>query len=79
MNVLTLNAGSNSLKFEIVSTEPSNTSPSEPVGFGRSLVSGAYDNIGKEDSAFTLLKDKQTRHKQEMWNARLAILRSWLH
>jgi acetate kinase len=66
MNILTLNAGSNSLKFEIIAAEPNKSGTWESLGFGRSLISGAYDNIGKEHSAFTLLENKRTRHKQEI-------------
>jgi len=65
MNVLTLNAGSNSLKFEIVAAEPDSGGSDEGARFGSSLVAGAYDNIGKADSAFALLENKQTRHKEE--------------
>ncbi len=46
MNILTLNAGSNSLKFEIVAVEP------ESGGFGRSLFAGSYDDIGKPQAVF---------------------------
>ncbi|MGH9640658.1 MAG: hypothetical protein ACRD3Y_11390, partial [Bryobacteraceae bacterium] len=46
VNILTLNAGSNSLKFEIVALEP------ESGGFGRSLFGGSYDDIGKPQAAF---------------------------
>src|SRR6478672_4033565 len=52
MIVLTLNAGSNSLKFEIVAAEADR-------GFGDSLIAGAYDDIGKEHSVFSLLEDKR--------------------
>ena len=60
MRILTLNAGSNSLKFEVVAAEPGNKS------FGRSLLSGSYDDIGKEGSSFALLQRKQPRDKQNL-------------
>jgi acetate kinase len=66
MNVLTLNAGSNSLKFEIVAAEPDSSGSDESARFGSSLIAGAYDNVGKEHSAFTLLENKKTRQKEEM-------------
>lgn len=66
MNILSLNSGSNSLKFEIVSVERRDNDSGEQAGFGQSLVSGAYDNIGKQHSAFALLENKQVRHKEEI-------------
>lgn len=65
MNVLTLNTGSNSLKFEIVAAEPIAAKPEQEIRFGRSVLSGAYDNIGREHSTFSLLEAKQARHKEE--------------
>jgi acetate kinase len=59
MIVLTLNAGSNSLKFEIVAAEAGG-------GFGSSLAAGAYDNIGKDHSVFALLKNKRAFQSEEM-------------
>lgn len=66
MNVLTLNAGSNSLKFEVVAAEPDSSGSNSQATFGSSVIAGSYDNIGKKHSAFTLLKNKQTRHKEEI-------------
>jgi acetate kinase len=67
MNVLTLNAGSNSLKFEIVATLPAGTAdPTRPAPFGCSLISGSYDDIGRENSAFSLFERKQVRHREEI-------------
>lgn len=60
MKILALNAGSNSLKFEIVAAGPQN------AGFGRSLLSGSYDDIGKPQAAFSLWEGKQIRSKQPM-------------
>jgi acetate kinase len=57
--ILTLNAGSNSLKFELVAAEAGG-------GFGAGLAAGAYDNIGKEHSAFSLLRNKQAFQKRDM-------------
>jgi acetate kinase len=64
MNILTLNAGSNSLKFEVVAVEPENRS--EPSPFGKSLVTGTYDDIGKEHSSFALLENKQPHDQEEI-------------
>jgi acetate kinase len=66
MNILTLNAGSNSLKFEIVAAEPNTGGVNEQTTFGRSLVAGSYDNVGKEHSTFALLENRQARHKEEL-------------
>jgi acetate kinase len=66
MNILTLNSGSNSLKFEIIATESGEASAGELGAFGRSIVSGSYDSIGKENAAFLIFDRKQTRHKQEI-------------
>jgi acetate kinase len=65
MKILTLNAGSNSLKFEIVDAEPNKSQEEDHAKFGRILVSGAYDNIGKESSTFSLLHGKQIRRKDK--------------
>lgn len=65
MNILALNTGSNSLKFEIVAVERMTAKPEQEVRFGRSILSGAYDNIGRERSTFSLLDNKQVRHKEE--------------
>lgn len=62
MNILALNAGSNSLKFEIVSVQPDGGKS----GFGQSLISGAYDDIGKPRATFTLFDGKQERQKQQI-------------
>jgi acetate kinase len=59
MIILTLNAGSNSLKFEIVAAEADG-------GFGASLIAGAYDDIGKEHSVFSLLENKRPYQSEEL-------------
>jgi acetate kinase len=43
MNILTLNAGSNSLKFEIVAADPAQAGSEENPAFGKSLLSDAYN------------------------------------
>jgi acetate kinase len=65
MNILTLNAGSNSLKFEIVRVDREASGVGEPAAFGHSLVAGAYDDIAKKHSTFSLLDGKQPRYKEE--------------
>ena len=64
MNVLVLNAGSNSLKFEIVDAKPDEAAGE--IQFGRSLVSGAYDDIGKESAAFRLLAADSSDKKEKV-------------
>lgn len=59
MKLLILNAGSNSLKFEIVASEDAGS-------FGKSLVSGSYDDIGKDQSSFALLQNKRPISTQEL-------------
>ena len=59
MNILTLNSGSNSLKFEIVASDTRDS-------FGTSLISGVYDNIGKDNSVFALLENKQPRTQEKV-------------
>jgi acetate kinase len=66
MNVLILNSGSNSLKFEIIAAEPNHGAPHAEVSFGSSLIAGSYDNIGKPDSMFSLLEHKQARHSEKV-------------
>lgn len=64
MNVLTLNAGSNSLKFEMVTTEPGSTGTRTGGLFGSSIISGSYDNIGKDGSRFSLKQNAEGDHQQ---------------
>jgi acetate kinase len=66
MKILTLNSGSNSLKFEIVVTEPNHGAAESQVTFGSSLISGSYDNIGKPNSLFSLLQDKVARSQEQI-------------
>ncbi len=63
MRILSLNAGSNSLKFEIVDVDPQDPN-NEASDLGRKIVSGAYDNIGKQDGQFTLFDGKHVRHQE---------------
>jgi len=64
MNILICNAGSNSLKFEIIASEPG--CEGEQINFGHSLVSGAYDNIGKSESSFRFSGGGQTGGNQQI-------------
>ena len=54
MKVLALNSGSNSLKFEVVDVPQGTRLGGEKIEFGRTLLGGAYDNIGKENGVFSL-------------------------
>jgi acetate kinase len=65
MIILTLNAGSNSLKFEIVAAEAGGCAE-DGSRFGASLIAGTYDNVGKEHSVFSLLENKRPRHSKEL-------------
>jgi acetate kinase len=60
MRVLALNAGSNSLKFNVVATGP------DKGEFGDDLLSGAYDDIGREHSTFMLLDQKRIVHREQV-------------
>lgn len=77
MKVLALNAGSNSLKFEVVAIEPG-----ADDDFGTSLVSGSYDDIGKDSSGFARLENKKPveERKLEVRDHRHAteLLLAWL-
>ncbi len=66
MHILTLNSGSNSLKFEIITAEPNHGTHEPQVGFGSSLVAGSYDNIGKRDAVFSLLQNKKPRSREQI-------------
>lgn len=52
MNILTLNAGSNSLKFEVVAAEAGSG------GFGRSLFAGSYDDVRDHGQAAEALFER---------------------
>lgn len=56
MNVLVLNSGSASLKFDIVSAAPADASPS----LGQKLLSGSIEQIGKQ-AELTLFEGKTAR------------------
>ena len=60
MKVLALNAGSNSLKFQVVD------SVSESDRFGTAVVTGGYDDIGTGESIFTLYGGKAVQKQQRM-------------
>jgi acetate kinase len=64
MKVLALNAGSNSLKFEVV--DQSDGGPGTRNEFGTSLLAGSIDDIGKSNASFSLLKDKKTSFKKSV-------------
>jgi acetate kinase len=60
MKILALNAGSNSLKFNIVAAEDGK------MDFGDNLLVGAYADIGKEQSRFTLFDQKRVIHREQV-------------
>src|SRR2546426_3149042 len=61
MNVLVLNAGSASLKFEVIAAHPENAPPDQ----NRKLVSGAIEGIG-EEATLSLLENKQLVHQEKI-------------
>ena len=81
MKVLSLNAGSNSLKFEIVEADTKPAAPDE-FRFGHTLVSGSYDNVGKSDGTFTLFDGKRFTHRESKqiadYAAAAGMLLDWL-
>src|SRR5687768_13912715 len=76
MNVLVLNAGSNSLKFEVIAARIKD----DPLNEQRKLVSGAIENIG-EESTFSLLDGKRVVHKEKIdardYNQATKALLAW--
>ena len=54
MRVLALNSSSNSLKFDVLEVQPDKRLGAESIDFGRTLLGGAYDNIGKDGGVFSL-------------------------
>jgi acetate kinase len=65
MKILVLNSGSNSLKFEVIDAEPNTEGADEKTEWGSTLISGAYDNVGKPHSRFSLLKRGDQIHKED--------------
>ncbi len=63
MKILVLNSGSNSLKFELIDAEP-NAEGDEKIRWGVPAFSGAYDNVGKPGSAFSLVRDGKQIKKE---------------
>jgi acetate kinase len=61
MNILVLNAGSASLRFEVIATPESHTAPEKRS----KLVSGIVEGIG-EEATFSLLENKQTIRKEKI-------------
>jgi acetate kinase len=59
MNILVLNAGSASLKFEVIKAEPDMATPDQ----GKKLISGVIEGIG-EDATLAQLEGKQVIHQQ---------------
>jgi acetate kinase len=66
MKILTLNSGSNSLKFEIVITEPNHGALKAETSFGSSVIAGSYDNVGKGNSTFSLLENKRAIRQERV-------------
>jgi acetate kinase len=59
MNILVFNAGSASLKFEVIQVEPEFTTSDQ----GQKLISGTVEGIG-EEATLAQLKGKQVVHQQ---------------
>ncbi len=60
MRILALNAGSNSLKFQVVDQ------PEGKSHFGKILLSGGYDQIGKEGGTFSLFDGKRIKQRDDV-------------
>jgi len=77
MNVLVLNAGSASLKFEVIAARADRDALNEQ----RKLVSGAVEDIG-EEATFSLLEDKQVVHQEKVaasdYGEATRVLLKWL-
>lgn len=65
MRILTLNAGSNSLKFEIIEEHRSRHHRNGD-GFGKVILAGSYDDIGKAAAKFSLLDGKRPKKEQRL-------------
>ncbi len=61
MNILVLNVGSASLKFEVIAMPEWHTAPDKQ----RKLVSGIVEGIGQE-ATFSLLENKQTIQQEKI-------------
>jgi acetate kinase len=59
MKILVLNAGSNSLKFEVLEAKPDGDDR-----FGSVILAGSYDDVGKDHSSFSVGPNKSTGNKQ---------------
>jgi acetate kinase len=74
VRILTLNAGSNSLKFEFVRMPGPGQGEGEgqregqgssQTGWGESVLAGSMDDVGKDTCRFTLTSNKQVLHSQK--------------
>lgn len=65
MKILVLNSGSNSLKFELIDAAPNPEVPEEETRWGSRLFSGAYDDIGKPQSNFSVSKSGKEVEKSK--------------
>lgn len=65
MKILALNSGSNSLKFEIVNLQPGDINREGSTEFGQTLLSGSYDNVGKQHGTFSLLDGAKALSKED--------------
>jgi acetate kinase len=77
MNILVLNSGSASLRFEVIATPESHTTHEKRS----TLVSGIVEGIG-EEATFSLLENKQTIRKEKIdasdYGAATRHLLKWL-
>lgn len=78
MKILVLNAGSNSLKFEIVEANGQTTTADEQTRFGSTLLSGSYDNVGKQHAAFTVAGREKTQLEVHDHGHAAELLFSWI-
>jgi acetate kinase len=65
MKILVLNSGSNSLKFELIDAASNVEVPEEKTQWGTTLISGAYDDIGKAQSKFSVIVNGKEAEKEQ--------------
>jgi acetate kinase len=61
MNILVFNAGSASLKFQVIATSPDMAIPEQ----GRTIVSGAVEEFGAE-ATLSLFENKEVAHQEKI-------------
>lgn len=73
MNILVLNAGSTSLKFEVIAVGPNE----DVLDEYRQLISGVVEDIGKE-ATFSLLENKEVVQREKIKASDYGTATQWL-